>query len=304
VFLEAYGLRSESFQDLSYPTWREDPSFALFLLNQYVRAPQESNPARLHEQAVHQREERVAQVEAHFAGQAEKLDAFRTLLKTAQQRTVILEDHNFYIDQRGWSSARFPCVEIGRRLVEQVTIDDPEDVFYLKEREIRDAAVDPGLALSGVVSERRRERERWLRSVPPLKIGSGDVEVSAQRDRFFGAIMESSFEAGVLKGVAASKGVVRGTARVIPSLEGIERLGPGEILVTHATSPPWTPLFAVAGAVVTEAGGILSHCAVVAREYQIPAVVGARGALQRIEDGMLITVDGTRGTVKIEDHRG
>jgi hypothetical protein len=132
AFLEAYGLRSESFQDLSYPTWREDPSFALFLLNQYVRAPQESNPARLHEQAVRQREERVAQVEAHFAGQAEKLDAFRTLLKTAQQRTVILEDHNFYIDQRGWSSARFPCVEIGRRLVEQVTIDDPEDVFYLK----------------------------------------------------------------------------------------------------------------------------------------------------------------------------
>jgi pyruvate,water dikinase len=216
---------------------------------------------------------------------------------------VILEDHNFYIDQRGWSSARFPCMELGRRLAEQGTIDAPDDVFYLGEREIREAAADPGLALTGTVAQRRQERDRWLRTVPPLKIGTGDVEANGQRDRFFGAIKETSFEAGVLKGVAASKGVVRGVARVVPSLEEIERLGPGEILVTHATSPPWTPLFAVAGAVVTEAGGILSHCAVVAREYQIPAVVGARGALQRIEDGMLITVDGTQGTVKIEDHR-
>ncbi|HET8945020.1 MAG TPA: PEP-utilizing enzyme, partial [Dehalococcoidia bacterium] len=145
---------------------------------------------------------------------------------------------------------------------------------------------------------------RWLRIVPPLKIGAGDVEADGPRDRFFGAIREPSFQAGVLTGIAASRGVARGIARVVRSLEEIERLGPGEILVTHATSPPWTPLFAVAGAVVTEAGGILSHCAVVAREYQIPAVVGARGALQKIEDGMLVTVDGTGGTVKIENHRG
>jgi pyruvate,water dikinase len=303
AFLQEFGLRSESFQDLSFPTWREDPSFALFLLNQYVNAPEESNPAHLHDQAVRRREERVAQVEAHLADRPDKLESFRTLAKTAQQRTVILEDHNFYIDQRGWSSARFPCMEIGRRLTEQGAIHNPDDVFYLREREIRDAAANPSLVLSGTVDQRRQERDRWLRTVPPLKIGAGDVEASGQRDRFFGAIKEPSFEAGVLKGVAASKGAVRGVARVIPSLEEIDRLGPGEILVTHATSPPWTPLFAVAGAVVTEAGGILSHCAVVAREYQIPAVVGARGALQRIEDGMLITVDGTRGTVKIEDHR-
>jgi pyruvate,water dikinase len=303
VFLVEFGLRSESFQDLSYPTWREDPRFALFLVNQYINAPEEASPARLHEQAVRRREERVADVEAQLADYPEKLNMFRTLAKIAQQRTVILEDHNFYIDQRGWSSARFPCMEMGRRLTEQGTIDGPEDVFYLKEQEIRDAAANPSLVHSGTVAQRRQERDRWLRTVPPLKIGAGDVEANGQRDRFFGAIKEPSFEAGILRGVAASKGAVRGVARVIPSLEEIERLGPGEILVTHATSPPWTPLFAVAGAVVTEAGGILSHCAVVAREYQIPAVVGARGALQTIEDGMLVTVDGTRGTVKIENHR-
>ncbi|HET9476459.1 MAG TPA: PEP-utilizing enzyme, partial [Dehalococcoidia bacterium] len=296
-FLDAYGLRSESFQDLSFPTWREDPSFPLFLVNQYVNAPEEANPITLHDQAIRRREERIGQVEAHFAGEPEKLRTFHSLAKTAQQRTVILEDHNFYIDQRGWSSARFPLMQIGRRLAEQGTIDRNQDVFYLHEREIRKAAANPALVLSSTVAQRRKERDRWLRTVPPLKIGAGDIEADGQRDRFFGAIKEPSFESGILRGVAASKGVARGIARVIPSLEEIERLSPGEILVTHATSPPWTPLFAVAGAVVTEAGGILSHCAVVAREYQIPAVVGARGALQKIEDGMLITVDGTRGTV-------
>jgi pyruvate,water dikinase len=301
-FLDVYGLRSESFQDLSFPTWREDPSFALFLVNQYVKAPEESNPSTLHEQAGRRREERVLDVEARLTGAPEKLETFRTLAKTAQQRTVILEDHNFYIDQRGWSAARYPCMEIGRHLVEQRSLESAEDVFYLREREIRDAAANPTLRFADTVAQRRKERERWMRTVPPLKIGGGEVETNGGQDRFFGAIKEPAFEAGALKGVAASKGLARGIARVVPSLEEIERLGPGEILVTHATSPPWTPLFAVAAAVVTEAGGILSHCAVVAREYQIPAVVGARGALQRIEDGMLVTVDGTRGTIRIENH--
>ncbi|MEP6871071.1 MAG: PEP-utilizing enzyme, partial [Anaerolineaceae bacterium] len=75
---------------------------------------------------------------------------------------------------------------------------------------------------------------------------------------------------------------------------------PGDILVTYATAPPWTPLFAIAGGIVTDAGGTLSHCAVVAREYGIPAVVGCRTATARIADGALITVDGDSGRVRIE----
>jgi pyruvate,water dikinase len=94
---------------------------------------------------------------------------------------------------------------------------------------------------------------------------------------------------------------VRGTARFIPTRSEVERLSAGEILVTYATAPPWTPLFAVAGGIVTDVGGALSHCAVVAREYGIPAVVGTKVATQRIKDGMLITVDGTQGVVRIEE---
>ena len=119
--------------------------------------------------------------------------------------------------------------------------------------------------------------------------------------KFFGAPAEPSTEPGTLKGHASSAGRVRGTARIIRSLAEADRLGRGEILVSETTAPPWTPLFAVAAAVVTDAGGVLSHCAVVAREYGIPAVVGAGTATQRIADGQLIEVDGDAGIVRILD---
>ena len=89
-------------------------------------------------------------------------------------------------------------------------------------------------------------------------------------------------------------------ARVIATLEEAGRLEPGDVLVCRSTAAPWTPLFAVAGAVVTNTGGILSHSAIVAREYAIPCVVGTRDATDRIADGAMITVDGGAGTVTIE----
>ncbi|MDQ3547566.1 MAG: PEP-utilizing enzyme, partial [Chloroflexota bacterium] len=103
----------------------------------------------------------------------------------------------------------------------------------------------------------------------------------------------------VLNGAAGSPGVVQGTARVVRSLADAGRIGPGDILVAPTTAPPWTPLFATVAAVVTDTGGVLSHCAVVAREYRIPAVVGTGTATTAIQDGQLIEVDGDRGIVRI-----
>ena len=100
-------------------------------------------------------------------------------------------------------------------------------------------------------------------------------------------------------GAAGSPGVVRGVARVIRSLADAAALRPGEILVAETTAPPWTPLFATAAAVVTDTGGVLSHCAVVAREYRIPAVVGTGMATRAIADGQIVEVDGDAGMVRI-----
>ncbi len=103
----------------------------------------------------------------------------------------------------------------------------------------------------------------------------------------------------MLQGTSGSPGTARGPARVVRSLAEAGRLQPGDVLVAETTAPPWTPLFATAAAIVTDTGGVLSHCAVVAREYGIPAVVGTGAATATIEDGQLIEVDGDAGLVRL-----
>jgi len=112
--------------------------------------------------------------------------------------------------------------------------------------------------------------------------------------------VEQSGVASEVRGNAGSRGKVTAIARVAMTLEQAADLQPGEILVCPTTAPPWTPLFATAGAVVTDTGGILSHCAVVAREFGIPAVVGTHVGTSRIKSGQRLTVDGSRGIVTIE----
>jgi pyruvate,water dikinase len=104
---------------------------------------------------------------------------------------------------------------------------------------------------------------------------------------------------GQLAGVPGSPGVVTGRARVICGPEEFHRLEPGEILVAPITNPVWTPLFAIAGGVITEVGGILSHGAIVAREYGIPAVMSIANVTKRVPDGQMLTVDGNRGWVTL-----
>jgi phosphoenolpyruvate synthase/pyruvate phosphate dikinase len=115
----------------------------------------------------------------------------------------------------------------------------------------------------------------------------------------FGGAPAAAAEPGLVRGASGSAGTATGVARVVGSLAEAARLKPGEVLVAETTAPPWTPLFAVAAAVVTDTGGILSHCAVVAREYGIPAVVGTDRATTAIADGDVVEVDGDAGTVRI-----
>lgn len=300
-FLNDYGIRNESFTELSNPTWKEDPTFVLFMLRSYMDLDDDSSPAALHQRTVDRRLKRTEEARERLKNDPEKLARFDAWQTSAQQHTVLLEDHNFYIDQRAASSARVPCLAIADRLVEQGALADREDVFYLRKQELR-GSVDASQAdFKALVAERRADRDRWMRVLPPSSIGEGKVMPNPQTDGFFGPADVEPGGPGTVNGLAGSPGIVRGTARLVLSLSEVDRLQPGDILVTYATAPPWTPLFAVAGGIVTDAGGVLSHCAVVAREYSIPAVVGSKVATARIPDGALITVDGNAGTVTIHD---
>jgi pyruvate,water dikinase len=178
---------------------------------------------------------------------------------------------------------------VGVELSRTGTIAAADDVFFLDFDELRVGL--RGADLKNLVPERRclYEVELRRRRIPRLLLSDGtDVEA---------AIMAKSPSSGALLGTPASAGTATGKVRVILNPVGAQ-LDPGEILVAPSTDPGWTPLFLTAGAVVMEMGGVISHGAVVAREYGIPAVVGVPDATTRLHTGQTVTVDGASGTVQ------
>jgi len=167
-------------------------------------------------------------------------------------------------------------------------------VFFLDRSELARvaAAGDPtaaGLDLASLIAGRRAAYEHWFRVSAPEVVGPDGRPVPPD--------LEEGETATRLVGIPASAGRVRGTARIAHSPQEAAHVQRGEILVARSTDPGWTPAFALASGLVLEVGGQLSHGAIVAREYGLPAVVNVRDALHRIQPGQTITVDGTVGAV-------
>jgi pyruvate,water dikinase len=176
------------------------------------------------------------------------------------------------------------------RLVRAGMSDDREDIFYLSLEEIRDV-VHTG-ALDRELVARRREAFASHRALTPPRVLTSDGEA------LDGAYRRAGVPAGALTGLAVSAGVVEGRARVVLDIADAD-LAPGDILVTVATDPSWSPAFVAIGGMVTEVGGLMTHGAVIAREYGLPAVVGVERATRLIRDGQQIRVHGTDGYVEI-----
>jgi pyruvate,water dikinase len=303
-WLAYYGQRLNSVFALDQPSWSEDPAPAIQNLQAYVALPDlrsEMEPAAL----AAEREKSVAEARAKLAGYPQPIVArFETLLKAAQVATIVHEDHNFWIDQRLFYHVRRVIPEFGGRLAQAGVLEAANDVFYLTPDELQNGRDVP---LKRLVQERRAEMDHFSHVAPPPMLGTAPAfEMtdggSMVRALFKGEMSPASTRNGEMnkvKGLPGSAGVARGTARVIHSLAEAGKLQPGDVLIAISTEPPWTPLFATASAIVTDSGGVLSHSAVVAREYRIPAVVGTGNATTTFQDGQLIEVDGNAGIVRV-----
>jgi nucleoside-diphosphate-sugar epimerase/phosphohistidine swiveling domain-containing protein len=185
---------------------------------------------------------------------------------------------------RLYHQLRLTLREIGGRMTAEGRLASPDDVFYLTYEEILNTPAD-SLAIT---ARRRAERER-LKQISMPRVIRGEWRPTD--------VAGPSVDGDALSGNGVSAGVVRGTVRVLRAAD--DGLEPGEILVCRVTDVGWTPLFVSAAAVVSEIGGAMSHTAVVAREFGIPAVVSVDGATDRLQDGQLVEVDGGRGLVTI-----
>jgi phosphohistidine swiveling domain-containing protein len=310
-YLEAWGQRGDRW-GWSFPSWIEDPTPVIKTLQDYVRQPNRDLDGELAAQAA-ERERLVTQARERMRSHPPDVrDRFEFLLHAAQKAIVLTEDHSHWIDFRCMYHLHRISLEVGRRFLADGVVDRPDDVFLLTLDELREMALElPRPNRRTRIAARRAEME-YFRQLPvpptlgaPPSTAAPTDPVSVALGKFFGprvgilAPTPTVADHALIRGNRGSPGKAAGRARVIRSLAGADKLQPGDVLVVETTAPPWTPLFATAVAVVSDTGGILSHCAVVAREYGIPAVVGTGNATLRIPDGRLIEVDGDAGIVRL-----
>ena len=306
-FLFEFGWRSDAVYDLADVPWREDPSIPLASIANMMKLDESQDPEVQYQRNVALREELLAKARAKLAGDPDTLKQFDELYEAAKYSFPVTEDHAFYIDQLGVGIFRRFALAVGDRLVQKGLTDVAGDVFYLYRDELVDALLNGG-DRRAIVAERRASMSRAAAVVPPGAVGTPPPPPET-RDPFMDAIVyrllgmvppEENADPTALKGVAGSPGVYTGTARVVRSLAEAGDLDEGEIMVCEMTLPPWVPLFSVAGAVVSDVGGVLSHTAIVAREFGVPAVVGTQVGTTTIQSGQTITVDGTKGFVYLD----
>jgi len=285
AFMDKHGHASLREFELSYPRWREDPTYIITMLRNRLSSPSSKKPADGKQPLQTLRR----QLRAHPFRRL-----FFELLLYWTRRYSVARENMKYTFVMAHSHLRDVYRALGARLTKQGKLSCAEDIFFLTLEELEHLVQGTKPEIQDMVHHRREQYHRHLEAEPPTVI----VEDAAGHRWTWSA--QKPTRATVLEGLAASPGRVTGRAKVIHDLRSAH-LEAGEILVAPATNPAWSPLLLAAGGLVTEIGGLLSHGAIVAREYGLPAVLNVRDATRLIRTGQRITVDGEAGLVYLEE---
>ena len=300
AFLGAYGVLGADQGDAFGASWGDVPHRLFAEIVEWAGRNEDTRERR----AQQARDREVALAEARSQLGEEARRRFDQFHDQARVGVILSEDHHFHIDRSVLWRRRRLALAVGARLVRRDVIEHEDDILFLTLNEVT-AALRTPTDLRKQAAARRAEFARWQTLDPPARLGAAPSDGAGRADqvlryqrRFFGA-PQAQTTAGVIRGLAASPGVRSGPARVVTHLEMAGRVRPGDVLVCTTTNASWVTLFNVASAIVTDTGGVLSHCAVVAREYGLPAVVGTGIATRVIADGQMVEVDGTTGEVRL-----
>jgi rifampicin phosphotransferase len=289
-FLDDYGHRAVYEADLMNPRWNEDPSYIFGQVRHGLDAEDQPSPAARVLALRRQAEEEMQRMPAW------RRPLIRWLVKKVQQGMALREAAKSAMGATVPAS-RQVFLEIGRRLSMDRNLDRPSDIFHLSQFEIQCYLRNEwdGRGARVLAADRKAQRENWLTLSPPDVIVA-DLNVPL---RYEGIARAGSRGRMRWPGIGVSPGWARGECRIVRHPLEAERLKPGDILVAPSTDPAWTPLFLRAAGIVMETGGYLSHGAIVAREYGIPAVVNIPHFLEEAQDGAGLFVDGDNGLVEL-----
>ena len=292
AFLDTYGMRCIGEIDITRPRWSERPSTLVPVILGNVRNfepgagerrfEQGRQEARAKEQEVLERLRALPDGEQKAEETKRKIDRVRTFIGYREYPKYFIVSRTFAYKQA--------LLEEAERLVRAGVLRETEDVFHLTFQELQD--VVRSKQVDDRLIQQRKVAFSSYEALTPPRVLTSDGEVIA------GAYRRDDVPAGALVGLPVSAGTVEGRARVIHDMAEAD-IEPGDILVTTFTDPSWTPLFVALTGLVTEVGGAMTHGAVIAREYGLPAVVGVEQATRLIRDGQRIRVHGTDGYVEI-----
>lgn len=301
------------------PVWIENLDVPFLFLRNYIDKIEAGVDISRPLEAIRAERDRVAGEYTDLLPDDEAREVFQEKLGLARTVFPYVENHNFYIEH--WHHSVFwrKMRELGDVFVSAGFTEATDDIFYLRRDEIPEALFD--MSSAWAVGVAARGPKYWTREIvrrkgivealrqwtPPPGLGAPPEVVTEPFTIMLWGITSDSINTwlggggddGDLKGFAGSPGVVEGPARVLYSAAEIDQIQDGEILVCPITAPSWAPIFGRLKAVVTDIGGMMSHAAIVCREYGLPAVVGTGFATQNIKTGQMLHVDGDAGTVSI-----
>jgi len=309
AFLDEDGWRSQRKNDFTGPTWIEDPTPAIEIINLYLKKGDEFNLDKKMEKSRAERE--VTEKEMMEKIPEEMKGYFGKLMRLAQQAGVHSESHIYYCEDYAYSLTRRALLELGRRYTRAGAFDAPDDIFFFLPEEMHKILFSPqSFDMRPLVAERRKEHERWHKKPNPpflLKDGYTPDMVMPFLTRlanpvFWKAVLGGKRKAGPeikadLYGQVGSPGVAEGFAKVVLDEAELFKVEEGDILVAANTGISWTPVFNLIKGAVVDMGGSLAHAAVVGREFGIPVVTNTLFGTQRIKTGQRLRVDGNMGVV-------
>ncbi len=301
-------------------SWNDNLTVPFAALPRYVRMVRGGEVIDRPTETLREERERIVAEYRGLLGTDDERAAFDQMLGLARVVFPYVEDHKFYCEH--WFTTRFfgKIREFGELLASWGVLDEAEDVFQLHHTEVDQALADVSLAWAAggtplgkqhfgpIIAERKRMLEVLKGWSPPPAIGPVPEALNDPAVRMLWGVTAETLatwaataagDGAEIRGYAASPGVTEGVARVLTSVNDIGQIKDGEILVCPVTAPSWAPVFGKIKAAVSDIGGTMSHAAIVAREYGMPAVVGTGHATKRIQTGQRIRVDGTTGVVTI-----
>jgi pyruvate,water dikinase len=292
AWLDTYGMRGTGEIDITRPRWSERPRALLPLILGNVRNAEPGARKRRFEQGLREARQKEQELLARLRDLPDgerKADETRRMIDRVRTFIGYREYPKYGMVSR-YFVYKQALLEEADRLVRANVLREKEDIFYLTFHELQDV-----VRTNRVDDELMRERKcafQSYRALTPPRVLTSEGEAVA------GAYRRDNVPDGALVGLPVSSGIVEGRARIVLDMANA-RVEPGDILVTAYTDPSWTPLFVAIKGLVTEVGGLMTHGAVVAREYGLPAVVGVEHATRLIRDGQRIRIDGTDGYVEI-----